>query len=191
MKRILLLMITCCAIGFAQAQVGVVRSSGAYSVKKVQDYGPLSRQGNIYFYHGEPMKEAQMVEFIKKDCAEAYHYYLRSRKMEVAGWVLFGVGAGICTIGGSALLGASSRVEDENKYEGMIAGALALYGSGAIIGLVGLPLGIVGTVHKKNVHKVYNTWCGYKELETGQNNATPLELRLTSGANGLGLALTF
>ena len=64
---------------------------------------------------------------------------------------------------------------------------------GGLSAITDVSMGIAGHVMKKNAHKVYNTWCGYKELEqeTSQRNATPLELRLQSSSNGLGLALSF
>ena len=183
MKRIFFLIIALCAMSVALAQVGVVRSGGAFAVQKSQDLGPLTRDGKIYYYHDQPMTEAEMVAFIQKDCARAYNHYKRWKKIEIAGWGLLGAGVGMVVIGSGLLGGAGLHASQNNVY---IASALAFYGAGTITGIVGISLGSAGNVKKKNTNKVYNTWCGYKELETSQ-----LELKLTSGANGLGLALSF
>lgn len=185
MKRIFFLIIALCAMSFAQAQVGVVRSSGAFAVQKSQDLGPLTRDGKIYYYHDQPMTEAEMVTFIQKDCARAYNHYKRWKKIEIAGWSLLGAGVGMVVIG-SGLLGGANLHHNEKTGDAYAASALAFYGAAGITGLVGISLGPAGNVKKKNTNKVYNTWCGYKELETSQ-----LELKLTPGANGLGLALSF
>ena len=200
MKRIFFLIIALCEMSLAQAQVGVVRSSGAFAVQKSQDLGPLTRSGKIYYYHNEPMKEAQMVEFIKKDCQEAYNYYRKRHKIEMAGWGIFGAGAAMCLAIGTPVLvtlGYRSGKEannplSSNEQDAYFASGMTFVCVGTVSSvLIGVPMIIAGNVQKKNAHKVYNTWCGCKELETSQRQAVPLELKLTSGANGLGLALSF
>lgn len=201
MKRFLLffLLALCALTNVAQAQVGVVRSSGVYSVQKAkpQDLGPLTRNGNVYYYHDEPMTQAQMVEFIKKDCQQAYNYYRKQHKIEMAGWALFGVGAALCLGIGVPVqhvgenLYYQKKISKDERYP-YFASGLAFTCVGAITWiLVGTPMIIAGNIQKKNAHKQYNTWCGYKELEQSQAKVTPLELKLTSGTNGLGLALSF
>lgn len=183
MKRLFLLIMALCAITMVQAQVGVVRSGGTFAVQKTQDLGPLTRQGKIYYYHDQPMTEAEMVAFIQKDCAQAYDHYKKWKKAEIAGWSLCGVGVGMVIAGSGLLAGGSQHEDQRNAFTG---GAMACYGVAAVTGVVGISLGSAGTVKRKNTHKVYNTWCGYKESETSL-----LEFKLTTGANGLGLALSF
>ena len=179
--------------GMAQAQVGVgYYRSGYGSVQKAQDVGPLTRNHNIYYYHGKPMKRAEMVQFLNDNCKEAYDYYRKQQKIEYAGWGLFGAGI-VMTFG----LGVPMSIIGDSWKSGwdrdMFNAGLSFVCIGPISVLVGVPMVIAGNVQKKNAHKVYNTWCGYKELEqeTSQRNATPLELRLQSSSNGLGLALSF
>ena len=192
MKRIFLFLLALGMFGVAQAQVGLMRSSGVYSVKKVsQDLGPMTKNGNIYYYHGTPMKQADMVRFLNENCVEAYNYYRKQHKIEMAGWGIFGGGLAVCLGVGVPILAVRYNVPEEQKDMYMGTG-IGLICFGAVSSVcIGVPMIIAGNVQKKNAHKVYNTWCGYKELEENQAKATPLELKLISGSNGLGLALAF
>ena len=213
MKRIFLFLMALCVFGVTQAQVGLMRSSGVYSVQKAsQDLGPLTKNGNIYYYHGTPMKQADMVRFLNENCAEAYNYYRKQHKIEMAGWGIFAsftaisfvVGIPMGVVGdnnkGTAReewnkKGQPGDLYDYSPYKtarNVTRAGVALSIVGASIAVaVGVPMIIAGNVQKKNAHKVYNTWCGYKELEENQAQATPLELKLISGSDGLGLALSF
>ncbi len=183
MKRISLFIFALCIVCVAQAQVGVgYYRSGYGSVQKAQDVGPLSRDGNFYYYHGKSMTEKEMVAFIQKDCERAYNYYKKNQKLEKIGWAMFGTGLGIAAIGGGMCIGVNlttwNRSTSDAGWSFIIAGA-------AITGGVGIPIICVGAVRKKNAHKVYNQYCGTEET------ANNMELKLTSGNNGLGLALSF
>ena len=213
MKRIFLFLLALCVFGVTQAQVGLMRSSGVYSVQKAsQDLGPLTKNGNIYYYHGTPMKQADMVRFLNENCAEAYNYYRKQHKIEMAGWGIFAsftaisfvVGIPMGVVGdnnkGTAReewnkKGQPGDLYDYSPYKtarNVTRAGVALSIVGASIAVaVGVPMIIAGNVQKKNAHKVYNTWCGYKELEENQAQATPMELKLISGSDGLGLALSF
>ena len=213
MKRIFLFLMALCVFGVTQAQVGLMRSSGVYSVQKAsQDLGPLTKNGNIYYYHGTPMKQADMVRFLNENCAEAYNYYRKQHKIEMAGWGIFAsftaisfvVGIPMGVVGdnnkGTAReewnkKGQPGDLYDYSPYKtarNVTRAGVALSIVGASIAVaVGVPMIIAGNVQKKNAHKVYNTWCGYKELEENQAQATPMELKLISGSDGLGLALSF
>ena len=199
MKRTLFILIALCAVVATQAQVGVgYYRSGYGSVQKAQDVGPLTRNHNIYYYHGKPMKRAEMVQFLNENCKEAYDYYRKQQKIEKAGWGLFGSGIGILIIG-AGVLGGSEVYEKNNinpsrdTYHAIQWTGVGMMISAWVVGFASIPMIIVGNVQKKNAHKQYNTWFGYKELEqeTSQRDVTPLELRLQSSSNGLGLALSF
>jgi hypothetical protein len=183
MKRAgIVILFMLCAVGAMQAQVGVVRSGGYGISKSAKDLGPMTRNGKVYYYHNTPMTQAEMATFVQQNCEKAYQHYRKNKNIEIAGWSLFGGGAFISAVLGSAMLGAHVST---NK--GILqTAAMSLYGAGAIVGITGIPMIIAGNVQKKNTHKVFNTWCGYKELETSR-----LELKLTSGENGIGLALAF
>lgn len=194
MKRFYFLLLALCLFGLAHAQVGVMRSSGVFAVQKSkpQDLGPMTKNGNIYYYHGEPMKQAQMVQFLNENCKEAFDHYQKNLKLERAGWALFGVGFGAIVTGG--VLNYFALARDKDLYEAGIDAKVVIPVSYTILGIGGamfvssIPLICVGAIQKKNIHRYYNTWCGYKELE---QETSQLELRLQSGSNGLGLALSF
>ncbi len=203
MKRITLFILVLCLCGIAQAQVGVGYYRSGYGVQKVkkQNLGPLTRDGKIYYYHGKPMKEAEMVQLLNENCTEAYNYYKKQQRIANAGWGLFGAGIGMVILGGG-LLGGSGAINTDvypagsaerdrmyDKQNNLLASGIAFMCGGAVItGGIGMPMIIAGYAQKRNAHKVYNTWCGYKELE---QETSQLEFRLQSSHNGLGLALVF
>ncbi len=146
-----------------------------------QESNMLSRIGNTYYYHGQPMTEKEMVEFIKQDCHQAYAFYQEKYNIEKAGWGVLGSGLGLTAIG-LALGIAAGRDPSPMQTAGL---AVSLIGATATI-YVSIPMIIVGNVRKKEVYREYNMFCQYKEQETSQ-----LEFRLISDSNGLGLALNF
>ena len=186
MKRLCVIMLVLCCFGATQAQVGVVRSGGYGAVKqtKLGDNGPLTRSGKLYFYQGKPMKEAEMVQFLNENCAEAYKHYRKNQKIEYAGWGLFGAGALMAVGLGPGLLGGAEL--NKSIRDELQKAALSFFGIGAFTALAGIPMIIVGNKQKKNAHRVYNIWCGNTESETSQ-----LELQLTPTVNGIGLTMTF
>ena len=215
MKRIIFILLAVLGLcGMAQAQVGVgYYRSGYGSIQKAQDVGPLTRNHNIYYYHGKPMKRAEMVQLLNANCKEAYDYYRKQQKIERAGWGLFGAGI-VMTLGLGVpmmIIGINNQEEayknwhndgysqyyDTPEYKSAEAtwdAGLGFVCIGPITSVgVGVPMIIAGNVQKKNAHKVYNTWCGYKELEqeTSSRENNSVELRLQSSSNGLGLALSF
>ena len=185
MKRIVFILLAVIGLcGIAQAQVGVgYYRSGYGSVQKAQDGSPLSRAGNLYYYHGKSMTEKEMVAFIQKDCEKAYQYYKKHQVIANAGWGLLGTGATLGIVG-MALLIAQETMGHAGDPAYIKTGA-AFVSIGGLSVITGVSMGIAGHVMKKNAHKVYNQYC---ETEETANN---MELKLTSGNNGLGLALSF
>lgn len=184
MKRISLFIFALCIVCVAQAQVGVgYYRSGYGSVQKAQDGSPLSRAGNLYYYHGKSMTEKEMVAFIQKDCEKAYQYYKKHQVIANAGWGLLGTGATFGIVG-MALLIAQETMGNAGDPAYIKTGA-AFVSIGGLSAITGVSMGIAGHVMKKNAHKVYNQYCGVEET------ANNIELKLTSGNNGLGLALSF
>ena len=92
------------------------------------------------------------------------------------------------------MIGLAHNAPNRNIEERIEGAGIGLVCIGPITTvLVGVPLLIAADVNKRNVYKVYNTWCGYKELEqeTSSRENNSLELRLQTSDNGLGLALSF
>lgn len=167
----------------------------AIEQKPEQSYGntgytfkqePMTRDGKIYYYHGKPMDQKQFVEFIKANCDRAYQHYLKNRKLERAGWALFGVGLALSAGVGTGLFIAGDWDHKGYYSSPLMNAGLAFWSIGAAMGIgAGVPMICVGNVRKMNSHKQYNTWCGDRD------QASNMEMRLTFGANGLGLAIAF
>ena len=166
-----------------EAQPQAVSQPKGGEDRKASQQEALTRDGNTYFYKGKPMGQKEFVEFIKADCDIAYQHYLKNRKMERTGWALFGVGLGVCAVGGT-LLQLMSDGQKGDAETAMIYASYAAYAMGAGMVAAGIPLICVGNIKKKNSHEVYNMHCD-------QPQAFQPELKLTSGPNGLGLALSF
>ena len=167
-----------------QPQYGYGYGNTGYAFKQV----PMTREGKVYYYHGKPMDQSEFVEFIKANCDRAYRHYLKNRKLERAGWALFGVGMAITITGG--VLGPTGSTKYREGYgenwRTIGNAGLGLTVSGAVlVAGAAIPMICVGNVRKMNSHKEYNTWCGDRD------QASNMELRLISGSNGLGIALAF
>ena len=188
MKRVIFILLAVFSLcGVAQAQVGVYRSGYGIS-KQAETIGPITRQGSVYYYHDNPMSYAEMVNFVNSNCERAYQHYQTQKKIEIAGWSVLGTGLGFTVIG-ATMVGLSNS--GHKKYEDLQGAGIAFVSIGPISVAAGVPMIIVANIQKRNLHKVYNTWCGYKELESSQISDPALELRLQSSVNGLGLALNF
>ena len=46
--------------------------------------GLLTRNGKIYYYHGKPLTEKEMVVMMQQDCEQAYHYYKKQTNITVS-----------------------------------------------------------------------------------------------------------
>ena len=187
MKRFILFLLAICALTiYAHAQVGVMRTSSAYAIQKVNPYdlGPLTRNGNVYYYHGKPMKEAEMVQFLNKNCTEAYNYYRKQHKIEMAGWGIFSafivttvaIGVPMCVVGfhnendyyekrqqtNDPLL-RKQYEEEREKYRSIGTAGLAIScASPFVVGLVGVPMIIVS-------YPLKSTFAGMMSVLTSLN----------------------
>ena len=156
--------------------LGLILSAQA----QVSEAGPLTKNGRTYFYHSTPLTEAEMAMMCQQNCDKAYRHYMKNRKLEIAGWSLFGTGVGCVGIASGCLYG---YVADHSA--GILqTTSMALYGAGALISLTGIPMIITGHVRKKRTYRVYNESCG-------QPQTSQPELKLTTDANGIGFAVSF
>ena len=153
----------------------------------------MRKDGNIYYLGKKPMRRNEMLEFMKKNCDQAYQQYLKNRKLERAGWALFGVGAVIAAGGGLMNYGvyqgrrATHPAYTQNTYEVLNNISFAVSGVGGALFVASIPMICVGAVRKNNVHKTYNIWCAEEDKTT----SALFEFDITSDANGLGLAMSF
>ena len=166
MRRLSIILLLLGTIFYAQAQVC--------------ESGPLTRSGRTYYYHTTPMTEAEMVTMCRQNCDRAYRHYMKNRKLEIAGWSLFGTGLGCVGIASGCLVGYIA----DHSAGVLQTTSMALYGAGALVTLTSIPMIITGNVRRKHTYRVYNESCT-------QPQSSQLQLRLSSDANGLGFALTF
>ena len=111
--------------------------------------------------------------FLIENCPEAWRKHKNGKNAVAAGWTLFALGAGMM-VPGWTLFGLY-----DYHYDGIVGMGLGCAGCG-LVG-VGLVTFIGGYASKSAALKTYNKKCA--------NN--PVSLNLTSGKNGLGLAINF
>ena len=126
---------------------------------------------NEYQRNGIRMDAEAYEIFIYKNCQQAWRQYKSGKNAIIAGWVLFGAGCPLAIIGMG--LGFGPNTAEASLLIGIPGTIMA--GTGAITLCAGYPL-------KENSYKTYNKICA---------SATLVTLNLTSGPNGLGLALRF
>ena len=143
---------------------------------------PIDKRDDYYYMGDQRMTEDQYFDFIKQNCQVAWESYQKGSLLWKQGWALFGVGMGVL-IPGAALysIGIVERAE-----ELWIPGAVFL-SSGCILTTASVPCLIVGGIKKYNSHNVYNDNCASRQ----QAFTTPITFGITSGANGVGVALNF
>jgi len=176
-----------------QPQPKQVQPASYFAVERMR------KEGKTYYLDNKPMTRAEMLEFMQQNCDQAYQQYLKGRKLENAGWALFGVGAGFAV--GSAAMnivmhaiprqiyasnGYSYSLQKNPAYDALNMASITTAAIGGCFLLAGIPVLCVGAVKKNNIHKTYNTWCAGTD-----KTASLYEFNLTSGANGLGIAMSF
>ena len=145
--------------------------------------GPMQHVGNdVFMIEGKQLKGRELLFFLQKTCPQAYNYRRSWQSCEVGGWCLFGIGIGF-TLGIG--LGCYGQYEfGRGGTSAMFYTGIAFMAAGGAMTIGSIPMIACGNVYKKRVDEVFNTYCGRPQ-------AFQPELKLTSGANGLGLALAF
>ena len=163
-------------------QPSPVYSPYGYQMPAVEA-GMMQRIGyNEYMIDGQRLKGKELVFFLNKNCPQAYDYYRKWNNCEVAGWSLFGIGIALAVgIGTPCFL---SYVLEPKEGSARATAGVAFMAAGGAMTMASIPLIACGNVYKRRVNQVYNSYCGRQQ-------AFQPELRLTSGSNGLGLALSF
>lgn len=140
--------------------------------------GPMQRVGNdVFMIEGKQLKGRELLFFLQKTCPQAYNYRRSWQSCEVGGWCLFGIGLGLSLgVGLGCFLAEPTYTAYRIGIAFMAAGGAMTIGS--------IPMIACGNVYKKRVDEVFNTYCVRPQ-------AFQPELKLTSGVNGLGLALAF
>ena len=144
--------------------------------------GPMQRVGgDEYMIEGHRLKGRELNYFLQQNCPVAYTYHKKWAACEAAGWSLFSIGIVFAgTIGG----GCWGWYANKGYNSAVLTAGVAFVYAGAGLVAGSIPLIVCGNVYKKRTANVFNQYCGRPQ-------AFQPELHLTSGVNGLGLALSF
>ncbi len=157
-------------------------NNAGYSNQPAFNGLPITKNDDFYYMGDQRMTEDQYFDFIKQNCQVAWESYQKGNLLWKQGWALFGVGMGVM-IPGAALYSVGIAERYEELY---IPGAIFL-ASGSILTTASVPCLIVGGIKKYNSHNVYNDHCAARQ----QAFTTPITFGITSGANGVGVAMNF
>ncbi len=160
---------------------------GNYMYGNNPDNGPMQRIGyNEYLIDGHRLKGKELKFFLQQTCPQAHTYYNTWNNCEVAGWCMLGIGAAMFIgIGVGCFVGSEDYSYHSTAWYTLRNTGIAFWVIGGASMAGSIPLITCGNIFKRRVNQVYNMNCG------NNNVACSPELKLTSGANGLGLALSF
>lgn len=160
---------------------------------------PITKEDDDIYVMGDlRMSEDDYLKFVKLNCKDAYDSYASGVALQAVGFKFIGAGAGLFGAGlvwhmlGLFTFGpygsSYSGLYDYNLYKGFTIAGEVLMGIG-LFGFIpaSVPCLVIGTVRKNNSHEVYNEKCA----ATQQAKNTPITFGITSGANGIGVALNF
>lgn len=153
-----------------------------------------------FLYMDSEMDKKAYANFLKTNCPEAYKQYNKGKKLNTAGWTLFGIGLATA-VGGGAYRGLLymqySKNEDkawdygvrigskfDDLYEKYSMLSYYIMGAGAALTVVSIPILCAGSAAQKKSVSVYNKQCSSPSIP-------PITFNLTAGQNGLGVALNF
>lgn len=144
---------------------------------------------NEYKIGDQWMNRKEYYNFINnKNCIPAYQQFQTGKKCVTAGWVTFGSGLTIMTIGLCCLAADQHYYNGsyyEHDYSGSIACCVLAPIGGATAVCAGIPLLSVGYYKMNNAYKKYNEYC------SPDKKPSYVSFNLQSSANGLGLAIHF
>jgi len=143
--------------------------------------GGMQRVGeNTYSLGGKIYKGKELEYYLQQTCPQAYTYYENQKNLETTGYCFLGIGVPVCLVMGVTMMFCGDYQWNEEMF---IAGCF-FTGLGGAMTLASVPMIACGNINKKRVDEVYNLQCA-------RRTACQMEFKLTSGANGLGLALSF
>lgn len=158
----------------------IAEEQAALAQAERQKYYITKLSGNEYEYMGSVMDKKAYENFLQNNCPAAYSQYIKGKKLAGAGWGLFGAGVGLGFVGSVSMIGCALFDLGDVFYVLGIGGMV----SGSILTVTSIPLLCVGYAKQGKSHEVYNERCA-------SSSAQSLSLNLTSGQNGLGIALNF
>ena len=132
-------------------------------------------------------------KFLYENCPQAWKKHLQAKRTIAAGWSFFSIGIALTSMWG--LLGVQDEwVEPyKNSYGGYYGGyyrtSVGLEVTAITLGSIGAGSTFLGSLLlaggygvKAKTYKIYNKTCAY---------STPITFNLTTGQNGLGIAMNF
>ena len=128
--------------------------------------------GGQYEYNGNVMDKKAYALFLYKNCPEAYKKCLSGKKIATSGWVCLGTGLGFIAIGTGLTLGVDNMI------------GISVFSSGVILSGTGVILLPIGYIRQRNAYDVYNKKCAL-------TSTTPIMFNITTGQNGIGMAMNF
>lgn len=133
---------------------------------------------NTYRYGSKVLDKYQYEQLLRNTCPNAYKLHHDGKLMMIIGP---SVGAGLMAIG--AITMGVTLSGNSNSIAGPIIGGILITTSayGGIIGVT-----VAGAVKKNKALRMYNTQCA-----STATNSPDLKWSLTTGVNGIGIALNF
>ncbi len=149
------------------------RLFGVTSQQDVSEKYRVVKTGkNEYVYNGKYMNKKEYEYFLRNNCSLAYQQYRKGNNLVVAGWSLFG--CGMAPLGLGIML---------SLIDAPITGAL-LITTGVLSVASGITLFSIGYPRRDKALDIYNEKCA-------SSSAAMISFNLTSGTNGLGIAMNF
>ena len=130
---------------------------------------------NLYSYNGKSLDKNEYEALIRNSCPQAYKQYRLGKSLKIAGWTCFATGLSAIGVGISVIFIGSHD-------SGMIAAGATLCGLGSGATAASVPLLAVGYVKQNRSVDTYNVQC---------KSSNPISFNLTTGQNGLGIAMNF
>lgn len=155
----------------AKRLFGVTATNSAMEKYNIERMGP-----NSYIYISKYMEKKEYEYFLRNNCPKAYGEYKRGKQIIGAGWGVMGAGA--------AIIGAGAALVAVGGEDGEVGGFAMLGLGGSIVVAGGSILLPIGYIKRNNAYKIYNNTCA-------SSSAAPIAFNLTTGKNGLGIAMNF
>ena len=152
--------------------------------------GQMIRTGsNEFMIDGKTLTGKELKYFLEQNCPVAYKHYKKNLNIEIAGSCMLGAGAIMVGVGTPFFLywvnrNRNSSTDEAHKHRPDKYGSAVAMVLGAAMVAASIPMIACGDVYRKRTDQVYNASCAKAQ-------AFQPELHLTSGPNGLGLALHF
>ena len=165
----------------------VSSASSRYQISRLRD--------GRYAYQNMTLDEKAYMHFLQNNCPEAYAQHKKGKLMVDGGWAAFAVGLAIIGAGSGMYIYFKNLVIHANhgwsidyiyylRGNPLFDAGTALLIIGPCVTAASVPLLYFGYKTKKKSVEVYNANCVSSSVQT-------ISLNITSGQNGLGLALQF